>query len=46
MIGPMAIESPGAGAVGEVHLKVLPTTGVVRQPTRAQVRGLLCTECG
>jgi hypothetical protein len=46
MIGPMALESPGAGAAGEVHLKVLPTTGVVRQPTRSQVRGLLCTECG
>jgi predicted RNA-binding Zn-ribbon protein involved in translation (DUF1610 family) len=46
MIGPMTVETPGAGSAGEVHLKVTPTSGVVRQPTRAQLRGLVCTECG
>jgi hypothetical protein len=46
MIGPIELDVPGAGSAGEVHLKVMATSGVVRKPTRAQVRGLLCTECG
>ena len=46
MIGPMQVDAPGAGSAGEIHLKVMATSGVVRVPTRAQVRALLCTECG
>jgi hypothetical protein len=46
MIGPIELDVPGAGSAGEVNLKVTQTSGVVRKPTRAQVRGLLCTECG
>ena len=46
MIGPIELEVPGAGSAGELHLNVTQTSGVVRKPTRAQVRGLLCTECG
>jgi len=25
MIGPMAVDTPGAGTAGELHLKVIPT---------------------
>ena len=46
MIGPMAIDVPGAGSAGEINLKVMPSSGMVKKPTRAEVRGLLCTECG
>jgi hypothetical protein len=46
MIGPMELDVPGAGTAGEINLKVVPTSGMVKKPTRAQVRGLLCTECG
>jgi hypothetical protein len=46
MIGPMTVDVPGAGSAGEVHLKVMPTSGMVKKPTRAEVRGLVCTECG
>jgi hypothetical protein len=46
MIGPIELDVPGAGSAGEVNLKVVATSGMVRKPIRAQVRGLLCTECG
>jgi hypothetical protein len=46
MIGPLAADVPGAGTAGEIHLKVMPTKGMVKKPTRAEVRALLCTECG
>jgi hypothetical protein len=46
MVGPISIDVPGAGMAGEVYLKVMPTSGMVKKPTRTQVRGLLCTECG
>jgi hypothetical protein len=46
MIGPVELDTPSAGGASELHLKVMQTSGVIRQPTRAQVRGLVCTECG
>ena len=46
VIGPLTVDVPGAGTASEVHLKVIPDSGMVRQSTRSQVRGLLCTECG
>jgi hypothetical protein len=46
VIGPVALESPGAGTGGEVHLKVIPTSGMIRQPTRSQLFADLCTGCG
>jgi len=46
MIGPMAVDTVAGGSGGEVYLKVMQTSGMVRKPTRAEVRGLLCTECG
>jgi hypothetical protein len=46
MIGPIPVDVPGAGTAGELHLKVMPTSGMVKKPTRSEVRGMLCTECG
>lgn len=46
MIGPVTVESPGAGSAGEVHLKVIPDSGMIRQPTRSQLFADLCTGCG
>jgi hypothetical protein len=46
MIGPMELDSVVGGGSGELNLRVMPTSGVVRKPTRSQVRGLVCTECG
>ncbi len=45
-IGPITVESPGAGTAGEVHLKVTATSGVIRVPTRSQLFADLCTGCG
>jgi hypothetical protein len=46
MVGPMEVDVPGAGTAGEIYLKVMPSSGMVKKPTREQVRGLICTECG
>jgi hypothetical protein len=46
VIGPVAVESPGAGTAGEVHLKVTATSGMIRQPNRSQLFADLCTQCG
>jgi hypothetical protein len=46
VIGPVAVESPGAGTAGEVQLKVTATSGMVRVPTRSQLFADLCTGCG
>ena len=46
LIGPITVESPGAGTAGEVHLKVTATSGMIRQPTRSQLFADLCTSCG
>lgn len=46
VIGPVTVESPGAGTAGEVHLKVTATSGVIRVPTRSQLFADLCTGCG
>ena len=46
VIGPIDLDTVSGGTGGEVHLKVTQTSGMIRTPTRAQVRGLLCTDCG
>ena len=46
VIGPITVESPGAGSAGEVHLKVTATSGMIRVPTRSQLFADLCTGCG
>ncbi len=46
VIGPVVVESPGAGTAGEVHLKVTATSGLIRVPTRSQLFADLCTGCG
>ena len=46
VVGPITVESPGAGTAGEVHLKVTATSGVIRVPTRSQLFADLCTGCG
>jgi hypothetical protein len=46
VIGPITVESPGAGTAGEVHLKVTKSSGMIRVPTRSQLFANLCTACG
>jgi hypothetical protein len=46
VIGPIDLDTVSGGTGGEVYLKVTQTSGMVRTPTRAQVRGLVCSDCG
>lgn len=46
VIGPMDLDSITGSSTGELFVKVTQTEGVVRSPTRAQVRGLVCVDCG
>jgi hypothetical protein len=42
----MTLDTITGSSTGEVYVKVMQTEGMIRQPTRAEVRGLVCSECG
>jgi hypothetical protein len=46
VIGPMSLDTITGGSNGELHVKVTQTSGMVRVPTRAEVRALVCADCG
>ncbi len=46
VIGPMALDTITGGSTGELHVKVMQTEGMIRRPTRAEVRALVCSDCG
>ena len=46
VIGPMSLDTITGDGSGELHVKVMQTSGVIRRPTRAEVRALVCAECG
>jgi hypothetical protein len=46
VLGPMALDTITGSSTGELYVKVMQTSGVIRKPTRAQVRGLVCADCG
>lgn len=46
VIGPMSLDTITGGSSGELHVQVTQTSGVIRQPTRAEVRALVCADCG
>lgn len=46
VIGPVALDTITGGSSGELHVKVTQTSGVIRTPTRAEVRALVCSDCG
>ena len=46
VIGPMTLDTITGSSTGEVYVKVMQTEGMIRKPTRAEVRGLVCSECG
>ena len=46
VIGPVALDTVTGDGSGELHVKVTQTSGVIRRPTRAQVRALVCSDCG
>jgi hypothetical protein len=46
VIGPIGLDVVAGGDSGEVSLSVMPTSGIVRRPTRSRVGALMCTSCG
>jgi hypothetical protein len=46
VIGPLTLDVVAGGDSGELQLKVMATSGIVRRPTRSAVGGMLCTSCG
>jgi hypothetical protein len=46
LIGPLALDTVAGGDSGELHVKVMPTSGVFRSPTRSQVGAMACVDCG
>jgi hypothetical protein len=46
VIGPLTLDVVAGGDSGELQLKAMATSGIVRRPTRTPVGALLCTSCG
>ena len=46
VIGPMTLDTITGSSTGELHVKVTQTSGTIRTPTRAEVRALVCADCG
>jgi hypothetical protein len=46
VIGPISLDTVTGGSSGELNVSVTQTSGIVRRPTRAEVRALVCTDCG
>ncbi|MGZ5314926.1 MAG: hypothetical protein ACXW0S_03585 [Solirubrobacterales bacterium] len=46
VIGPMSLDSVTGGSSGELNVTVTQTAGMVRRPTRSEVRALVCSDCG
>ena len=46
LIGPVTLDTVSGGDSGELQLKVMATSGIVRRPTRTPVTAMLCTGCG
>ena len=42
----MSLDTITGEGTGELYVKVSQTSGMVRRPTRAEVRALVCTDCG
>ena len=42
----MSLDTITGEGTGELYVKVSHTSGMVRRPTRAEVRALVCTDCG
>ena len=46
VIGPLALDTVTGDGSGELNVKVSQTSGIIRTPTRAEVRALVCSDCG
>ena len=45
-IGPVTLDVVAGGDSGELQVKVMATSGIVRRPTRSPVTAMVCTGCG
>ncbi|HET8975032.1 MAG TPA: hypothetical protein VFN15_00270 [Solirubrobacterales bacterium] len=46
VIGPVRLDTITGGGSGELHAIVSQTSGMIRTPTRTEVRALVCSDCG